>query len=531
MSGNVFICWSGERSKRLASELRELLIEVVPGLDKRVFISTQLEKGVRWFDVLMRELEQAQAGVVCLNAENLRSPWLHFEAGALAKRLNASPPGNTTKATANGSPEASHLFTYLHGVSADRLTGPLAAYQSSSATREDTWRLITSLTDAIGASNAARVELFDQAWPVFERHLKTITIDVHELIPEFETWFQRKTFEEPVRQCVDQTWIQRYDGARQTHDRVARELKAVKETCHRYQVDLYERLVSAIDGYAMAVRALLVRAEPFSLGASGELEISDGVVRACDDRREYITTLVTRILDPLAVAVIGDAATFWLTDSFEQKKMIVHRIEHALLVRRDRNSGNTSSESGTVGDERSKGLPSNGTAPAGPDAGLPPDLDASNLIGSSWDLDRIVGYLLIDHRSQSIAKGDEQQGGMEKALTLEAVRETERVESKTARVSLMPLHYALRALKNVMSRNDAANRADRLAIELLVADVEKLIEASRPAPDKDPLLDRRRHVRRTLREIGRLLSTDRGEPATVPEGPALRRENSSVGSE
>jgi hypothetical protein len=79
----------------------------------------------------MSQLERSRAGVLCLNAENLTSPWLHFEAGVLVRGLNASPQGNAGDGLAKGSRSAGHLFTYLHGVSADRLTGPLAAYQSS----------------------------------------------------------------------------------------------------------------------------------------------------------------------------------------------------------------------------------------------------------------------------------------------------------------------------------------------------------------------------------------------------------------
>src|SRR5687768_117914 len=95
LDDSVFNCWSGTRSEKLAEMLCAFLIRILPELDGRVHISTQLRKGVLWFDAIMSQLERARAGVLCLNAENLRSPWVHFEAGALAKGLNASPPGNS----------------------------------------------------------------------------------------------------------------------------------------------------------------------------------------------------------------------------------------------------------------------------------------------------------------------------------------------------------------------------------------------------------------------------------------------------
>jgi hypothetical protein len=527
VDGDVFICWSRPRSQRLADTLCGLLTTVVPELKGRVHISTQLDKGVRWFDEIMNQLERARVGVLCLNAENLTSPWLHFEAGALARGLNASPPGNASGVLAKGSRDTGHLFTYLHGVSADRLAGPLAAYQSSSATREDTSRLITSLTNAIGlpATDNRRQDAFDDAWPAFERELEAIRIDVQEIVPDFETWFRRKTFEEPVRECVDQSWMDRYNGARQTLDRVRRELPAVQGACHRYQVDLYERLVSVLDGYEMAIRAFLVRAEPFELDESGRLIISPGVVRACDGRREEINGLVARILDPLGDPSIDEAAAFSLSDSFEQRKMIVHRIEHALLSR----PGVVSDSSGKRG--RTRGKQRAGIAPdaggrSSPSAELPLASDAAMLMGSRWDLDRIVGYLLIEHFDGSVssrARNRRTKLPTERELTQSAVMEMERVRSRSAGVTLMPLHYALGALKALLSRGRGVGRQDRSAIDRLLTAVERLIEESRPAPGKKPQLDRGGHVARTLAEIRSVLARGRkwGAPATKP--PRRRR--------
>ena len=525
--GDVFICWSGSRSQRLADTLCTFLTTVVPELKGRVHISTQLDKGVRWFDEIMNQLERARVGVLCLNAENLTSPWLHFEAGALARGLNASPPGNAGDALATGSRDTGHLLTYLHGVSADRLTGPLAAYQSSSATREDTSRLITSLTNAIGspATDNRRQNAFDDAWPAFEYELRAIKSDVQEIVPDFETWFRRKTFEEPVRECVDQSWMDRYNGARQTLDRVRGELLAVQRACHRYQVDLYERLISVLDGYDMAIRAFLVRAEPFELDESGRLLISPGVVRACDGRREEINGLVARILDPLGRPSIDEAAAFSLSDSFEQKKVIVHRIEHALLSRPGVVADSARKRRSTRGKRRAGAAPNAGT-PSSLAAELPLASDASMLMGSRWDLDRIVGYLLTEHFDGSMSSGARKHRAempTERELTQSAVMETERVRSKNGGVTLMPLHYALGALEAVISRGRGVGRQDRPAIDRLLRSVERLIEESRPAPGNEPRLDRGGQVGRTVAEIRSVLARGRESRASTTKSPRRRR--------
>jgi hypothetical protein len=63
------------------------LPKVIPELKDGLFVSEQLEKGIEWFTEIVKELEKARAGILCLPPENLQSSWLHFEAGALAKQL------------------------------------------------------------------------------------------------------------------------------------------------------------------------------------------------------------------------------------------------------------------------------------------------------------------------------------------------------------------------------------------------------------------------------------------------------------
>ena len=87
----IFICWSGTRSKMLADAVCALL-ESEPLLNRHVFVSDRIEKGVRWFEPILRKLREAEAGIVCLTAENLENPWLHFEAGALAPAITVCGP-------------------------------------------------------------------------------------------------------------------------------------------------------------------------------------------------------------------------------------------------------------------------------------------------------------------------------------------------------------------------------------------------------------------------------------------------------
>src|SRR5947209_19321189 len=85
-SRGVFIGWAGERSGYIAQALRSWLeclsLDVQPWLS-----SLDLAKGVVWWEELQRQLKSSAAGILCLTPDNKDSPWLHFEAGALARSV------------------------------------------------------------------------------------------------------------------------------------------------------------------------------------------------------------------------------------------------------------------------------------------------------------------------------------------------------------------------------------------------------------------------------------------------------------
>lgn len=84
---NVFISWSGSSSRGVALALKEWLPGVVQVV--RPFMSAEdLEKGTRWASKVAEELEQSDFGILCVTRHNVDSPWLHFDAGALSKKID-----------------------------------------------------------------------------------------------------------------------------------------------------------------------------------------------------------------------------------------------------------------------------------------------------------------------------------------------------------------------------------------------------------------------------------------------------------
>src|SRR5262249_8100438 len=89
--------------------------------------------GAAWAGEIAKQLQAAKLGIFCVTPENLDSPWLHFEAGAIANKLGFS-----------------RVCTYLKDVEYGELTGkPFAQFQGSKADEPDTKKLLQTLNAAI----------------------------------------------------------------------------------------------------------------------------------------------------------------------------------------------------------------------------------------------------------------------------------------------------------------------------------------------------------------------------------------------
>src|SRR5258708_35734875 len=87
-TNNVFISWSGERSKHAAEALRKWL-PIVLQAAKPGISSSDIDKGSRGLDEVGKALEGMKVGIICLTPENLTAEWILYEAGALSKTLDA----------------------------------------------------------------------------------------------------------------------------------------------------------------------------------------------------------------------------------------------------------------------------------------------------------------------------------------------------------------------------------------------------------------------------------------------------------
>jgi len=380
----LFICWSGPRGLQFAQATRAWLTSLFDtAID--VSLSASIEKGAVWFDELHESLREARAGIICVTPESLNSPWIHFEAGMLAKALRESAAAEPTRERR----AQLRIFPLLHAVEPGAVTGPLSAYQSTVSTdNDDAWRLAETLLaivaeqrPATGAPAPAAPPLsekaaharFKAAWDSYQAALKQIdSARVTDVVPEFERLFQHKTFIESMYDCLHQGWLERYNRALNTKTMLDRHQDTMRKIARPYAADMFDALLLELDTYAMSM-AVLLGMPQMDVEPEGRVRFtSPGIAEACERRRKRIRSLVARLVDERQAPYLDAAFQFEASETFAEKRRVIDR--KLTEMRREREifkaEMDKDANNGIAG-QKKKDICRN----------------------SDWDLDRIIFYL------------------------------------------------------------------------------------------------------------------------------------------
>jgi hypothetical protein len=167
----VFISWSGEKAKIVAIAMKAFLQDV----NQRMIIwfsASDISAGERWNLQLATELEHTDYGIICVTQESIRSPWILFEAGALAKSVTGG-----------------RVCPYLIDMRAEQLPSPLSQFQAKSATKQETWELLQAINFIMSEEALAEVRLsryFDKFWPDLEEAISRVNKELRTLPTELE---------------------------------------------------------------------------------------------------------------------------------------------------------------------------------------------------------------------------------------------------------------------------------------------------------------------------------------------------------
>jgi hypothetical protein len=155
----VFLSWSGTKSRAVAEALYAWLPQVIQAVDP--FLSGEIDKGARWSNEVDGALEGTRFGILCLTNENLTSPWILYEAGALSKTKDA------------------FIWTLLVGLNPADVEPPLSRFQHTIAEKSDLRRLLHTINRQVAQVGERSLKeqaldgIFEVFWPQLEQRISS----------------------------------------------------------------------------------------------------------------------------------------------------------------------------------------------------------------------------------------------------------------------------------------------------------------------------------------------------------------------
>lgn len=130
---------------------------------KPYFSPSDIEKGAQWSKEISQQLEKTDVGLIILTRSNLNAPWVMFEAGSLAKKL-----------------EKARVCPILIGVDEAEIKGPLTIFQNTKFTQNDMFDLLKTLNTALGQDQlemGVLATVFNKWWPDLKAAVEQIPVD------------------------------------------------------------------------------------------------------------------------------------------------------------------------------------------------------------------------------------------------------------------------------------------------------------------------------------------------------------------
>lgn len=120
---------------------------------------SDIEAGERWANVVAKELETTKFGIICITRDNIASPWILFEAGALAKSM-----------------QEGRVIPLLLDIEFKDIAGPLAQFQAKKVEKSGVSDVVTSINQFSDTKLAdTRLGLqFETLWPTLEKKVADI---------------------------------------------------------------------------------------------------------------------------------------------------------------------------------------------------------------------------------------------------------------------------------------------------------------------------------------------------------------------
>ena len=154
---NVFISWSGKRSRLAAEAFHRALPMILARHPNEFYLSTGIYKGADWEKNLREGLQTADFGILCVTRENVAAPWMIYEAGYLSHKAGMDK-----------------VAPFLLDMEPSELDGPLSHFQSTVFDKEDLQKLVLTmnLLESKPLREKSLLDNFEDAYDRWENRLK-----------------------------------------------------------------------------------------------------------------------------------------------------------------------------------------------------------------------------------------------------------------------------------------------------------------------------------------------------------------------
>ena len=145
----IFISWSGQLSKAVASVWRDLIAETFDTVDP--FMSEEdIGAGTRGLPRIATELAGTSFGIILVTQENQNSPWINYEAGALSKDV-----GDETVRVAP---------VLVDFERKNDVTGPIGQFQAGLLDREGVEFILVEIAQVVQVNDAVIRKRLANSW-------------------------------------------------------------------------------------------------------------------------------------------------------------------------------------------------------------------------------------------------------------------------------------------------------------------------------------------------------------------------------
>lgn len=167
----IFIAWSKGVSEKIGKALTTWLRELNEPVFRTIISDENIPVGDLWNNALDTALKRADYGILCVTEENLTSPWLCYESGA----LRMSTAGNVK----SGQPGVAPVL--FGDVTNSQIASPLQHFQSVKFDKDGMWKLVLELHTRSAYTNSNNhldekdiMAKFESAYPALETQVQDI---------------------------------------------------------------------------------------------------------------------------------------------------------------------------------------------------------------------------------------------------------------------------------------------------------------------------------------------------------------------